>query len=214
MITGRVSRGIVSSLIVLCLTTAGSGCFGPFNLTRNVYNWNSGIKGSGEVNDKWMKEIVFFGMIVIPVYMFSALLDAFVFNAIQFWSGTNPVKVTQGPDGLLGAVTRGESTIQFSWSKPRRSATLAYRRNGDLIKTVTIVAEGDSYRMIDDDTSATYALESQTDGINIVDHDCRLIDRVPSAHVRVTPPMPDLDWPSFFFTSHGDLGILGARTGY
>ncbi len=104
MTAGQLSRGVVSSLVVVSLMTASSGCFGPFNLTRNVYNWNSGIKGSGEVNEKWMKEIVFFGMIVIPVYMFSALLDAFVFNAIQFWSGSNPVKVTQGPDGNIQVV--------------------------------------------------------------------------------------------------------------
>ncbi len=55
---------------------------------------NSGIKGSGEGNDKWMKEFVFFGMIVVPVYMFSALLDAFIFNSLQFWSGNNPIQVS------------------------------------------------------------------------------------------------------------------------
>ena len=32
-----------------------TACYGPFNLTKNVYQWNSGIKGSGEVSEKWMK---------------------------------------------------------------------------------------------------------------------------------------------------------------
>src|SRR6476660_6396561 len=114
-------RFMISLVLVTCVT-AITACYGPFNMTRNVYHWNSGIKGSGEVNEKWMKEIVFFGMIVIPVYMFSALLDAFVFNAIQFWTGSNPVKVTQGPDGFPQEVKSGESTIQFSWSTERRSA--------------------------------------------------------------------------------------------
>jgi len=41
----------------LTVTTA---CYGPFNLTRNVYHWNSGIKDRGEVSDKRMKEFVFF----------------------------------------------------------------------------------------------------------------------------------------------------------
>src|SRR5690348_5740335 len=143
-------RTIVSGLVAISVMTASSGCFGPFNLTRNVYNWNSGIKGSGEVNEKWMKEIVFFGMIVIPVYMFSALLDAFIFNAIQFWSGSNPVKVSQGPDGFLETVSHGQSTIQFSWSTEDRSARLVYRRDGELIKQVTLVSEGNTYRMIDE----------------------------------------------------------------
>ena len=189
---GQWLRRMVSGVVVISLMTAGSGCFGPFNLTKNVYHWNSGIKGSGEVNEKWMKEIVFFGMIVIPVYMFSALLDAFVFNAIQFWSGTNPVKVTQGPDGLPQEVRAGEITLRFSWSADAHRATLGYRRNGELIKTVTVAAEGNAYRVIDEHTGALYVLEPQIGGINIVDHDCRLIDRVPSERVHFPLPMPDL----------------------
>ncbi|MDE3051568.1 MAG: DUF3332 family protein, partial [Nitrospirota bacterium] len=39
--------------------TVTTGCYGPFNLTRSVYHWNSIIKGSSEVNEKWMKEFVF-----------------------------------------------------------------------------------------------------------------------------------------------------------
>jgi hypothetical protein len=187
---------MVSGVVVMSLMTAGSGCFGPFNLTKNVYNWNSGIKGSGEVNDKWMKEIVFFGMIVIPVYMFSALLDAFVFNAIQFWSGTNPVKVTQGPDGLPQEVRAGETTVRFSWLADSGRATVGYHHNGRLIKTVTVAAEGNTYRVIDEQTGATYILEPQIDGINIVDRDCRLIDRVPSARVHLPLPTPILACPN------------------
>ena len=185
MRAGRLPCGIVSSLVVISLIT-GTGCFGPFNLTKNVYHWNNGIKGSGEVNEKWMKEIVFFGMIVIPVYMFSALLDAFVFNAIQFWSGTNPVKVTQGPDGYPEALRAGEATIDFSWSADRRSATVSYRRSGALIKTVTVVSDGDVYRIIDEHTKASYVIEPETNGeMNIVDGDCRLIHRVPMTRLEL-----------------------------
>jgi Domain of unknown function (DUF3332) len=184
MRAGRMPHGIVSSLVVISLMT-GTGCFGPFNLTKNVYHWNNGIKGSGEVNEKWMKEIVFFGMIMIPVYMFSALLDAFVFNAIQFWSGTNPVKVTQGSNGYPEAVRAGEATIQFSWSAERRSATVAYRRNGALIKTVTVVSDGDVYRIIDEHTKASYVIEQNTHEVSILDDDCRSIHRVPLTRLEL-----------------------------
>lgn len=77
-------RRIIASAVLAGVLLSSTGCYGPFNLTRNVYHWNSGVKGSGEVSDKWMKEFVFFGMIVIPVYMFSTLLDAFIFNSIRF----------------------------------------------------------------------------------------------------------------------------------
>ena len=63
---------IVVAIVMGSFLTVTTACYGPFNLTKNVYHWNSNIKGSSEVNEKWMKEFVFFGMIIIPVYMFSA----------------------------------------------------------------------------------------------------------------------------------------------
>jgi hypothetical protein len=178
MKAGRLSRGVVSSLVVVSLMTAGSGCFGPFNLTRNVYNWNSGIKGSGEVNEKWMKEIVFFGMIVIPVYMFSALLDAFVFNAIQFWSGSNPVKVTQGPDGHIHAVQIVDQNILVTWSEDHRSAALTYQQQGRIIKTALIVEDDNGYRLLEGGRTLVLTEQALDGGVNFVDGDCRLIDHV------------------------------------
>ncbi len=178
MKAGRLSRGVVSSLVVVSLMTAGSGCFGPFNLTRNVYNWNSGIKGSGEVNEKWMKEIVFFGMIVIPVYMFSALLDAFVFNAIQFWSGSNPVKVTQGPDGHIQEVQIVDQNILVTWSEDHRSAALTYQQQGRIIKTALIVEDDTGYRLLEGGRTLVLTEQALDGGVNFVDGDCRLIDHV------------------------------------
>src|SRR5689334_1269004 len=152
-------RTIVSGLVATGVMTAAVGCYGPFNLTRNVYHWNSGIKGSGEVNEKWMKEIVFFGMIVIPVYMFSALLDAFVFNSIQFWSGDNPIKLTRDADGYIHEVQLGDTTISAVWSEDHRLAALTYRQQGQITKTATIVEQGGSFRMVEDGDSSIYVSE-------------------------------------------------------
>lgn len=61
-------------------------------MTKNAYHWNSGIKGSGEMNDKWMKEFVLFGMIVVPVYKFTALMDALSqLNPILEWGRSNQI---------------------------------------------------------------------------------------------------------------------------
>jgi hypothetical protein len=120
---------IVAAIVVGSFLTVTTACYGPFNLTRNVYNWNSNIKGSSEVNEKWMKEFVFFGMIIIPVYMFSALLDAFIFNSIQFWSGSNPVKANDaGGDGATRVVRLGGITVTMAESD--RGTTVTYERNG------------------------------------------------------------------------------------
>src|SRR5574337_1762137 len=112
MKAGHLMRTTLTGFVLVCFLTVTSACYGPFNLTRNIYHWNSEVKGSGEVSEKWMKEIVFFGMIIIPVYMFSALLDAFIFNSIQFWTGDNPVKATDGEsDGATRVVRLGGITM-------------------------------------------------------------------------------------------------------
>src|SRR6185369_9355054 len=106
---------IVAAIVVGSFLTVTTACYGPFNLTKNVYNWNSNIKGSSEVNEKWMKEFVFFGMIIIPVYMFSTLLDAFIFNSIQFWSGSNPVKANEtGGDEATRVVRLSSLTVTIT----------------------------------------------------------------------------------------------------
>jgi hypothetical protein len=148
----RLSRGIVSSLVVASLLTAGAGCYGPFNLTRNVYHWNSGIKGSGEVNDKWMKEIVFFG------------------------SGDNPVKLTQGPDGHIQEVGLRDQTIRVTWSEDHRSAVLTYRRHGQTVSTARIVEDGNGYRLLNGERTLLVAEQGLDGGVNFMDGDRRLID--------------------------------------
>jgi len=171
-------RLTAASLVALSFLTATTACYGPFNMTRNVYHWNSNIKGSGEVNDKWMREIVFFGMIVIPVYMFSALLDAFVFNSIQFWSGDNPIKLTKGSDGQIQEVQIEDQNIHVTWSEDRRSAALTYRQQGRITRTALIVEDGNGYRLLEGGRTLFLAEQTYGGGINLVDGECRLIDHV------------------------------------
>jgi hypothetical protein len=173
-----LARRIMISLVLVSLVTAITACYGPFNMTRNVYHWNSNIKGSGQVNDKWMKEFVFFGMIVIPVYMFSALLDAFVFNAIQFWSGDNPIKLTQGPDGHIQEVQLRDQIIRVTWSEDRRSADLTYWQQGRTIRTALIVEEGDGYRLLEGGRTLFLTELAIDGGANFVDGNCQLVDHV------------------------------------
>ncbi len=179
MKTEHLMRTALTCFVLVCFLTVTSACYGPFNLTRNVYHWNSGIKGSGEVNEKWMKEIVFFGMIVIPVYMFSALLDAFIFNSIQFWTGDNPIKVSKGPDGHIQEVQFGDRTVTVLWTEEHRSAILTYQQQGQIVKTARIIEDGNGYRLIEAGGESLYVTEQASDGgVNIVDGDCRLVDHI------------------------------------
>lgn len=70
-------------LAALC----SSSCLGPDNLYRSVKDWNA------EVSEQdWIKEVVFLGLVIIPVYPIALFADVVVFNTVSYWSGTPPIK--------------------------------------------------------------------------------------------------------------------------
>jgi hypothetical protein len=168
---------IVAGMVVGSFLTGTTACYGPFNLTRNVYQWNSNIKGSSEVNEKWMKELVFFGMIIIPVYMFSALLDAFIFNSIQFWSGNNPVKANEtGDDGATRVVRLGGLTVTMA--ETDRGTAVTYERNGIVERRAIIETSATGYRLIDDTGALLAEAEmGQNGSVTLLDQDCQVVKR-------------------------------------
>ena len=182
---GTIVRRAVAIAVMASFMSVTNACYGPFNLTRNVYHWNGGIKGSGEVNEKWMKEIVFFGMIVIPVYMFSALLDAFIFNSIQFWSGDNPVKASElGDDGQTKVAQVGDLTMR--WTATSEGVTVTYERHGIIERRAKIVSSGTGYRLLDESGMTLAEAEYAADGtFTLLDHDCQVVQRWTDDQLRV-----------------------------
>jgi len=158
----KFGHRVVATTVLLGFMTVSTACYGPFNLTKNVYHWNSNVKGSGQVNDKWMKEIVFFGMLIIPAYMFSALLDTFIFNSMHFWTGESPIKASDmGSDGTK-VTTLGETTIR--WTPLEDGATVTYERRGIVERRATIVASSTDYRLVDEHGNLLSEAEYSADG--------------------------------------------------
>jgi hypothetical protein len=78
----KISALFVSiSLVMLSL----QGCYGKMALTKKVYALN------GEISDKFVRSLVTWAFIFVPVYGVSAFVDFVLFNTIEFWSGKNPV---------------------------------------------------------------------------------------------------------------------------
>ncbi|BAX78608.1 DUF3332 domain-containing protein [Labilibaculum antarcticum] len=73
----------------LVLSIGQSGCYGPFRLTKNLHEWN------GTVGDKFINALVFFAFIVIPVYEVAVFVDGVVLNTIEFWTGDNPIAMSE-----------------------------------------------------------------------------------------------------------------------
>jgi hypothetical protein len=76
---------------LLGLTLLGSSCLGPNNAFNGLHHWNRNLDES-----KWINELVFVGLTVIPVYSLCYLGDILIFNSIEFWGGENPIEPAKG----------------------------------------------------------------------------------------------------------------------
>lgn len=76
------------------MSVAIGGCYGPFRLTSKLHHWN------GQVSQKkFVNELVFLGMCIIPAYEICILGDGLIFNSIEWWGGRNPISMKDGPTG-------------------------------------------------------------------------------------------------------------------
>ena len=148
---------------LLALTLVASGCYGPFNLTRRLYQWNGQVGTT-----KWEREFVFILLAWVPVYGLTVLGDAIVFNSMEFWTGNNPVEPPSKKSALphTKRVARGSNEAfltyastpagsellvqQFQQSQPagslriqqRDGMTVGVDANGQMLFTATSLADG------------------------------------------------------------------------
>ncbi|NCC09683.1 MAG: DUF3332 domain-containing protein [Bacteroidia bacterium] len=82
-----------------------SSCVGSFSLFNHLRSWNQ------TVSDKFVNELIFLSMHIVPVYEAAYLADALVINSIEFWSGSNPlanigdIKKVKGDNGEYWVTT-------------------------------------------------------------------------------------------------------------
>ncbi|OYT21769.1 MAG: hypothetical protein CCU26_00920 [Nitrospira sp. UW-LDO-01] len=179
----RLGQRMIAMMVLLSVMTMSTACYGPFNLTKNVYRWNSNVKGSGQVNDKWMKEIVFFGMLIVPAYMFSALLDTFIFNSMHFGTGESPIKESDlGSDGSK-VVTVSGTTIR--WTPLEDGATVSFDRHGIVERRATIVASATGYRLVDEQGNLLSEAEYAADGtVRLLNGECQVVKELSREQLR------------------------------
>jgi hypothetical protein len=120
-------RGLVLGVVTLGLF-GSSACFGSFQATKKVYAFNKGV------GDKWVVEVVFLAMNIVPVYSIAAFADAVVFNSIEFWTGENPMSSVSLSEQQDGTSIRQTRTV----SGDTRMMTLEEIKAGQVVSTTTI----------------------------------------------------------------------------
>jgi hypothetical protein len=81
-------KNIAVILLLLAFLAVHPGCYGSFGLTKSLHDWN------GNMESDWAGEGVFLLFVIVPVYGVTMVVDAVIFNSIEFWSGDNPIKGT------------------------------------------------------------------------------------------------------------------------
>lgn len=71
---------------ILALGLGSSSCLGPDYAYGSIKNWNAGLS-----DQDWVNEVVFLGLVIIPVYPIALLGDVVIFNTIGYWTGKNPI---------------------------------------------------------------------------------------------------------------------------
>ncbi len=84
-------KRILSFILALSIAFSSSSCFGSFGLTQKLYGWNDSVS-----SNKFVKTLLFYGLIITPAYSIAAFGDVVIFNLIEFWTGSNPLAMERG----------------------------------------------------------------------------------------------------------------------
>ena len=80
-----MKRNFKLAAVLLSMSLVLSSCIGSFGLTNKVKAWNEGL------GNKFVNELVFVCMHIVPVYPITLFVDGLVLNSIEFWTGSAPI---------------------------------------------------------------------------------------------------------------------------
>ena len=154
----RMNKTLIAALL-LSTSILCSSCIGSFKLWNGLKEWNETI------GDKFVNELIFVALNIVPVYGIAYFADMVVLNAIEFWTGTNPVasnetREVQGEHGnYLVATTENGYTITNKEDK--QSLDLVYNQEN---KSWNAVTENESFELVrmNDDGTATINMQDGT----------------------------------------------------
>lgn len=110
-------KKVISCLMLSCVILFSS-CLGSFRAFNNLKDWNQGLTDS-----KFLDNLIFWGLNIVPVYGLFFIGDALIFNVIEFWSGSNPIAMKDG-ESETQMVERDGNTYKMVATKNRIQVTV------------------------------------------------------------------------------------------
>ena len=79
-----MKKVLLALLLTVSLST--TSCIGTNASFNGLNSWNSRVSES-----KYLNELVYIGLWVIPAYEIVLLGDVIIFNTMEFWGSENPI---------------------------------------------------------------------------------------------------------------------------
>ena len=159
----KMFKQVVIALLIATMALMSVGCYGSFNLTKKVYNWN------GSLGNKWVVELVFLAAYVVPVYGIAGFIDAVILNSIEFWTGSNPV----------AANVSSEDGTNVTFNKEKTEMTISYAG-----KTFIVTREEGKSVVKDSEGNVLATAVSDANGnMNVVDAQGNVLSSYNSSEV-------------------------------
>lgn len=149
----RKSKMTVALAMILSGSIVFSSCVGSFSLFNKLVAWNQ------KVDDKFVNEVVFLALNIVPVYGVCYLADALVINSIEFWTGSNPMAKVGDVKKVKGA--NGNYTVEtlkngYSITKDGKSMELLFDKESQTWSVLSDGVSSDLMKMKKDGTVDLY----------------------------------------------------------
>lgn len=155
-----MKKSILSLLIICILSLSISGCFGSFSLTHQVYNFNRNIE------DKFVRTIVLWAFIIVPVYNVVMFVDFAVLNLIEFWTDKNPLAMNKNEEHIRYysvddknyevVISKNRYDIK-NIDEPEKQLSLVFDENS---KSWFSIIDGIANQLTENDTHNAYFYDS------------------------------------------------------
>ncbi|TGK34882.1 DUF3332 family protein [Leptospira gomenensis] len=134
----KFRKALVALLIPMITLISFSNCFGKFAVLRKFYNANDDLNIGSGMLAKIIKTVLFY----IPfgfLMLIGGLFDFFLFNLIEFWSGSNPIGLNEyDQDGkFVKTLEENGEKLTLTYSNFGSRLDLAHEKDG---KTQTLTA--------------------------------------------------------------------------
>ena len=153
-----------------------SSCIGSFKLWNGLLEWNKSL------GNKFVNELVFIALNIVPVYGIASFADILVLNTIEFWSGSNPmaaneVKEVEGEKGKY-LVQTNENGYTITNKADNQSMDLVYNTENN---SWNAVSGNESVELIQMNNDGTATINMQNGTSMTVTPDMQGVESVRAA---------------------------------